>query len=181
MKKKLLCLLALICVPLAASCGARRAKNAGYAVYRSSPVGVEVEYPEFWELAEDKKERTVAFVTPSEGFGEDYRDNVSICSYELDDKENAFDNYVTDYVDSLPSTISGYVLVSEGSYPVGEYDSYRIVYEGETGEGVLRLQQTFINSGKYVYIYSFIAEPKSYDYFNANSEVMLSTFKALSK
>ena len=168
---------------LCCSCTVRKAKNAGYAVYRSSPVGVEIEYPDFWETAEDKKEKTVAFVTPSEGYSDSYRDNVSICSYQID-KENdmAFDNFVTDYIDNLPSTIAGYNLVSEGSYPVADYaDSYRIVYEGDTGDGVLRLQQTFIKSGGYVYIYSFIAEPKSYDYFNTNSELMLTTFKALLK
>ena len=69
--------------------------------------------------------------------------------------------------------------MSEGEYAVGDYDTYRIVYEGTTDEGSLRLNQTFIANGKRVYIYSFIAEPASYDYFNANSEIMLSTFTAL--
>lgn len=184
MKKRLILLIsALLCLTVLCSCTARKAKNAGYAVYRSSPVGVEIEYPDFWEMAEDKKEKTVAFAAPSEGYSDNYRDNVSICSYQIDtDDDMAFDNFVTSYIEKLPSTISGYNLVSEGNYPVSLYpDSYRIVYEGDTGDGQLRLQQTFIKNGGYVYIYSFIAEPKSYDYFNRNSEVMLSTFKALLK
>lgn len=174
---------AVLCLTLLVSCTARRAKNEGYTVYRSSPVGVEIEYPDFWEIAENKNSKTVAFATPSEGYSDSYRDNVSICSYKIDNTDDmAFDNFVTDFIEKLPSTIAGYNLVSEGNYPVGEYtDSYRIVYEGETDEGGLRLQQTFIKNGSYVFIYSFIAEPKSYDYFNANSEVMLSTFKALLK
>lgn len=174
---------ALLSLILFCSCAAQRAKNAGYTVYRSSPVGVEIEYPDFWEMAENKNDKTVAFAAPSEGYSDNYRDNVSICSYELNkDDEMAFDNFVTQYIDKLPSTIAGYNLVSEGNYPISDYpDSYRIVYEGDTGEGSLRLQQTFIKSGNYVYIYSFIAEPKSYDYFNANSEIMLTTFKALMK
>lgn len=171
-------LTAFLCV----SCTGRKASNDGYKLYRSSPVGIEIEYPDFWEVAEDKKEKTVAFATPSEGYGDTYRDNVTVCSYKLEENNDmAFDNYVTKYIESLPSTISGYNLVSEGEYTVGEYDAYRVVYEGDTDDGALRLQQTFIKSGNYVYIYSFIAEPKSYDYFNNNSEIMISTFKALLK
>lgn len=183
MKKRLfLVVLLLLSVILCVSCTGRKAKNEGYKLYRSSPVGIEIEYPDFWEVAEDKAEKTVAFATPSEGYGDTYRDNVTVCAYKLTENHDmAFDNYVTKYIESLPATISGYNLVSEGEYPVGDYDAYRVVYEGDTDDGALRLSQTFIKSGSYVYIYSFIAEPKSYDYFNANSEVMISTFRALSK
>ena len=167
---------------LLCGCSAKRAKNAGYLVYRSSPIGVQIEYPDFWEMAEDKKNGTVAFVTPSEGYSDEYRDNVTVCTYKLDKKdEMAYDNYVTSYISALPSTIDGYNLVTEGDFPVGEHRGYRIVYEGNTNDGTLRLQQTFIESGKYVYIYSFIAEPKNYDYFNRNSEVMLQTLVPLYK
>ncbi len=164
------------------SCIAKKAKNEGYTVFRSSPIGVEIEYPKFWEMAEDKKARTVAFATPSEGYSDNYRENVTVCSYQLDKtNEMAFDNYVTDYIDSLPSSINGYNLVSENDLTVGESEAYRIVYEGDTSDGKLRLQQTFIKSDNYVYIYSYIAEPKSYEYFLPYSETMLETFKALRK
>ncbi len=183
MKKRItLAIILILSVVLLCSCTGRRATNEGYKLYRSSPVGIEIEYPDFWEIAEDKAEKTVAFATPSEGYADTYRDNVTVCSYKLENQnEMAFDNYVTKYIEKLPSTISGYNLVSEGEYTVGDYDAYRIVYEGTTEDGNLRLSQTFIKSGDYVYIYSFIAEPKSYDYFNANSEIMISTFKALMK
>lgn len=183
MKKRIFLIFVLVLsVVLLSSCTGRRAKNEGYKLYRSSPVGIEIEYPDFWEVAEDKAEKTVAFATPSEGYGDNYRDNVTVCSYPLDsNNEMAFDNYVTEYIESLPTTISGYNLVSEGEYSVGDYDAYRVVYEGKTDDGNLRLCQTFIKSGDYVYIYSFIAEPHSYDYFSANSEIMISTFRALMK
>lgn len=181
MKKRIFAVITLAVLLLsAASCTGRQAKNEGYKLYRSSPVGVEIEYPDFWEVVEDKRAQSVAFATPLEGYADTYRDNVTVVSYKLtEDSDLAFDNYVTSYIAALPSDIAGYNLVSEGEYPVGEYDSYRIVYEGTTDEGALRLNQTFIANGDRVYIYSFIAEPKSYDYFNANSEIMLSTFVAL--
>lgn len=180
MKKYISTVLIVLTILSFTGCTARKAQNKGYTVYRSSPVGVQIEYPAFWEMVEDKTEHTVAFATPSEGYGDEYRDNVSICVYDLDEKDGmAFDNYVSSYIDKLPATIKGYTVVSQGSYDLIKYEAFRIVYEGETEEGVLRLQQTFIKNGGHIYIYSFIAEPKSYDYFGANSEVMLSTFVPL--
>jgi len=179
-KTTALTLLLILLLVSVCSCTGRQAKNEGYKLYRSSPVGIEIEYPDFWEMAENKREKSVAFATPLEGYADTYRDNVSIVSYPLtEDSDLAFDNYVKSYIASLPAEIKGYNLVSEGEYPVGKYDTYRVVYEGTTDEGNLRLNQTFIANGKRVYVYSFIAEPASYDYFNANSETMLTTFVAL--
>lgn len=170
-----------LCAAALCGCAMRAAKNEGYVLYRSSPVGVEIEYPDFWEMKEDKKTNSVAFAAPQEGFGDEYRDNVSVISYPLEKDEMAFDDYVSSYIDSLPGTVAGYKLVSEGAYPLPDYpDSYRVVYEGSGGEGELRLQQTFIKNGDRVFIFSFIAEPNSYEYFGKNADVMLSTFKALS-
>ncbi len=182
MKKQILFALTLIItVVLTCSCSMNRAENEGYKLYRSSPVGIQIEYPDFWEVKDSKKERSVAFVTPSVGIADKYRDNVTICAYDLSKDELAFDSYVRDYVAELPKTINGYNLVSEGEYTVAEYDAYRIVYEGETNDGVLRIAHTFIKNKNVVFVYSFIAEPADYDYFNQNSEVMLSTFKAINK
>ena len=172
----ILTILLIIC-----GCSAARATNEGYMLYRSSPVGVEIEYPDFWEVADDKAERTVAFAAPNEGYADSFRDNVTILSKEIGDEDLAFDNYVTDYIKQLPSAINNYNKITETETTVGEYRAYQVVYEGTTNEGDLRLSQTFISSGKYVYIYTFMAEPASYDYFYANSAVMLSTFKALRK
>ena len=182
MKKQILFALTLIItIALTCSCSMNRAKNEGYKLYRSSPVGVQIEYPDFWEVKDSKKERSVAFVTPSVGIADNYRDNVTVCSYDLSKDELAFDNYVRDYISELPKTINGYNLVSEGEYAVSEYEAYRIVYEGETKDGTLRIAHTFIKNKDVVFVFSFIAEPNDYDYFFQNAEVMLSTFKAINK
>ena len=183
MKKQILFAITLIfTVVLTCSCSMNRAENEGYKLYRSSPIGVQIEYPDFWEVKDSKRDRTVAFVTPSVGMADTYRDNVTVCTYDLDkSKEFAFDEYVRDYIAQLPKTINGYNLISEGEYAVSDYEAYRVVYEGETNDGVLRIAHTFINNKDVVFVYSFIAEPTDYDYFNQNSEVMLTTFKAINK
>lgn len=166
---------------LLCGCTGRKAKNEGYELYRSSPVGVEIEYPDFWEMTEDKDERIVAFVTPSEGFADTYRDNVSIMSVEVGTEDMAYDNYVKSYIAKLPAEIAEYNLISESELTVDGKRAYKIVFEGVEQDGALRLMHVFIESGKYVFIYTLTAEPKSFDYFNMNSEIMLSTLKLLRK
>ena len=180
--KKLLSLTAVLSLVLVLfGCSAAKATNEGYAMYRSSPVGVEIEYPDFWEKVDDKNERSVAFAAPNEGYADTFRDNVTIISEEIGTEPLAFDDYVIEYIKQLPSTINKYNKISEKETTVGENRAYNVVYEGNTPSGELRLSQTFIQSGKYVYIYTFMAEPQSYEYFLKNSEVMLSTFKPLRK
>ena len=93
----------------------------------------------------------------------------------------AFDKYVTDYINALPSAINNFNKITENELEVAGLESYRIVYEGTAEDGDLRLEQIFIKSGNYTFVYSLIAEPDSFDYFAKNSEVMLSTFKPLRK
>lgn len=183
MKKRILFAVTILsALVLTCSCSMNRAKNEGYKLYRSSPIGVQIEYPDFWEVKDSKSERTVAFVTPSVGIADTYRDNVTVCAYDLEKNNDlAFDEYVRNYIEELPKTIVGYNLVSEGEYTVSDYDAYRIVYEGETDDGTLRIAHTFIKNKNVVFVYSFIAEPNDYDYFNQNSETMLTTFEAINK
>lgn len=162
-------------------CSARHASNEGYLLYRSSPVGVEIEYPDFWEMTDDKAERAVAFAAPNEGFADKFRENVTILCKEIGEQDLAFDNYVINYSKKLPTDINEYNKISEEETTVGQCRAYKIVYEGKTTDGKLRIQHNFIQSGKYIYIYTFMAEPSSYDYYCQNSDVMLSTFKPLRK
>ncbi|MBQ8605365.1 MAG: hypothetical protein IJ408_01390 [Clostridia bacterium] len=180
--KKMLSLIAVLSLAvLLFGCSAPKASNEGYKLYRSSPVGVEIEYPDFWEKVDNKTERSVAFAAPNEGYADKFRDNVTIISEEIGDDPLAFDNYVLGYIKQLPSTINKYSKISEQETTVGENRAYNVVYEGDTESNELRLSQTFIQSGKYVYIFTFMAEPSSYEYFLKNADVMLSTLKTLRK
>ena len=56
MKKTIALLLSLILLLVSVcSCTGRQAKNDGYKLYRSSPVGIEIEYPDFWEMIGEMK------------------------------------------------------------------------------------------------------------------------------
>ncbi len=180
MKKKLLALL-LIGI-LMISCSCRKATLEDYKLFRSTPMGFSMEYPDFWQKTVNNKEKIAAFVTPSEGYSDQYRDAVSVQYFALDMAgENAYNEYVKGYVADLEATLKNYRLVSENSIQLDGAEAYRIVYESSSDDesDQKRFMQIFCERGEQVYVVSYIAEFKSYAYFLTYVEKMLSTFRWL--
>ena len=177
MKKKMLAwfLIALLLL----SSGCRKATLEDYKLFRSTPLGISVEYPDYWEKTQDNKNGIVAFVTPTEGYADDYLDNVSVQRFVLDmEGETAYNDYVKGYVSNLESTLANYNLVSETETTLGGEEAYQIVYESSSDDGAdeLRVMQLFAQLGGRVYVVTFVAEFSAYTYFLTNVEQMLSTF-----
>lgn len=176
MKKRIFAVL-LIAVLLLAS-GCRKATLEGYKLFRSTPLGFSVEYPDFWQETHDNKEGIAAFVSPAEGYGDEHLDNLSVQRFALVD--TAFADYVKNYVAHLPQTVTNYHLVSESEEAtLGGVPAYEIVYEStsDDGEDGLRFLQIFAEHEGKVYLVTYLAEFNSYQYFLTNGvEQMLSTF-----
>ena len=66
MKKKIIALFLIVLLVLACSC--QKATLEDYKLFRSTPLGISVEYPDYWEKTQDNKNGIVAFVTPTEGY-----------------------------------------------------------------------------------------------------------------
>lgn len=177
--KKFKPLAALCCVCMLILSGCSTTVNKGYKFLRSSPVGIAIEYPPSWTCEVDKEAGSAAFVTPEEGFGDEYQENVTILSVEISDQPGAYDEYVIDYMESLPDTVENYRLVSEQNVTIDNKDSYKIVFESSNDQLHLRFEQNFIPAGNRVFIYSYIGQPASYDYFESYSQKMLNTLRIL--
>jgi len=178
MKKRIFALLLIAVMLLATGC--RKATLEGYKVFRSTPLGFSMEYPDFWERSLDNKKGIVAFVTPAEGYGDDHLDSLSVQRFTLDmEGENAYNEYVKGYVATLESSLVNYSLVSETeNVTLGGKPAYEIVYESvsEDGKDQLRFMQLFAQHNDQVYVVTYVAEFSAYSYFLNNVELMLSTF-----
>ena len=177
--KKLKPLAAICCILIIMMSGCSSPVNKGYKYLRSSPVGIAIEYPPSWTCEVDKEEGSAAFVTPAEGLADEYQENVTILSVEIEDTAGAYDEYVIEYMESLPNTVSNYRLVSEENVTIDGKDSYKIVFESSNDETHLRFEQNFIPGDGRVFIYTFIGEPAGYDYFLSYSQKMLNTLRIL--
>lgn len=182
MKKRVLAVL-MICLLLLAT-GCQKATLENYKVFRSTPLGFSMEYPSFWTKSADNAEGLAVFLTPTEGYSDDYNESVSVRRFKLDmDGENAYNNYVKGYVENLERTLKNYKLVSETETTLGGQSAYQIVYEstdvkeGSTATSEMRFLQIFTQKGETVYVVTYMAEFSSYSYFLTNAEEMISTFK----
>ncbi len=186
MKKRILAIL-LIAVLLLCS-GCHKATLEDYKLFRSTPLGFSMEYPNFWTKSADNAEGLVVFLTPAEGYSDDYNESVSVRRFKLDiEGENAYNDYVNGYVADLEKTLKNYKLVSERETTLGGLPAYQIVYESTSGDqsesksntAELRFMQIFVQKEEHIYVVSYMAEFSSYSYFLTYAEKMISTFKFL--
>lgn len=184
MKKRILALLLAALLILGTGC--HKATLEDYKLFRSTPLGFSIEYPDFWNKSSDNSEGIALFVTPAEGYSDEYNDCLSVQRFVLDmEGETAYNDYVKGYVADLETSLMNYKLVSETDTTLGGQQAYQIVYESssdadaETGEveSELRFMQIFAEHDGHVYVVSYIAEFNSYSYFLTYVEKMLSTFK----
>ncbi len=180
MKKRILALLLAVGLLLMAGCN--QASNKGFYLYRSSPIGFRMEYPQTWTKQVDLEKKIAAFVTPQEGFGDGYRDNLSISYEALGDK--SFEEFFTAYYGSLPASFAGFTEESKEEVLLDDREAYKIIFSssqtkkddsGKETTAKLRIQQYIVSVDKNVYFITFIAQPDAYDYFLPYVNTMLDT------
>lgn len=177
MKKRILAFVLIIGL-LAGLCSCQKATNEGYKLFRSTPLGFSIEYPDFWQKNSDNKEGTAVFVTPAEGYSDQHRESLSVQRFTPD---MDYTDYVRGYVADLESSVANYKLVSEKETTLAGQNAYQIVYEStsEDGKNALRFMQTFAEHNEKIYVLTYIGEFESYTYFLKDVEKMIATFKFL--
>ena len=157
--------------------GCYSATLEGYELYRSTPLGFSIEYPDFWAKGDDVEGGTATFTTPAEGYSDAHRESLSVQTFEPD---MDFDEYIKGYAEDLQYRWANYKLVSETETTLGGEKAYQIVYETSDEKiGQLRILQQFaLHEGK-VFVVTYVAEFSGYSYFLTYVDKMLSTFQYL--
>ena len=185
--KKTISVLILAAV-LLLSAGCHKATLEGYKLFRSTPLGFSMEYPDFWTKATSTEDGTAVFVTPAEGYSDEHFDSVSVQRFVLDmEGEDAYNDYLKGYLADLPNRFKNFKLVSETETTLAGETAYQIVYETTSGDATettantseLRLMQVFAQHEDHVYVITYNAEFGSYSYFLTYAEKMISTFRFL--
>lgn len=181
-KKLILSVIAVLLMLSLAGCNG--AMNKGFYLYRSSPLGIRIEYPQSWTKQVDLDQKVVAFVTPSEGFGDGYRDNVTVSTREIGEDED-FAAYFAKYYASLPATFPAFTEVEKSDVFVNDKEAYKILFtsstktkddKGKEKDVELKILQYIVREKGNVYFVTYIAQPNSYDYFLPYVNTMLDTF-----
>lgn len=184
MKKRILALLLAAILIFATGCHQATLEN--YKLFRSTPLGFSVEYPDFWSKTAKNSDGIAVFMTPAEGYSDEYNENFSVQRFVLDmTGDAAYNDYVKGYVANLEETLMNYKLVSETDTTLGGKPAYQIVYESTSGDATetegnsseMRFMQIFTEHDGHVYVVSYMAEFSSYSYFLTYVEKMISTFQ----
>lgn len=172
-------ILALLVLILLLCSGCAKAGNKGFYLYRSSPLGFRVEYPSSWTKQVDLTEKCAAFITPMEGYGDTYRDNLAVSYESLG--EYTFEDFFDQYYASLPSVFAGFTEIEKSEVLLDGKDAYKIVFSSEStddqGQEVkLKILQYIALDEQNVYFVTYSAAPSSYDYFLSFVNTMMETF-----
>lgn len=177
MKRRIIALILLIGM-LAGLTACQKATNEGYKLFRSTPLGFSIEYPNFWQKSTDVKEGVAVFVTPAEGYSDRHSESLSVQRFTPD---MGYIDYVRGYVSDLESSVANYKLVSQKEIDLAGKKAYQIVYESATDDGSneLRFMQIFAEHKEQIYVLTYIGEFESYTYFLTDVEKMIATFEFL--
>lgn len=149
-----------------------------YKLFRSTPLGFAMEFPDYWTHAIDKDSAMVSFITPAEGYSDEYIDNVTVVRLE---GEESYNDFAKNHRTQLEKDLLNYKLVSEKNCKIGGEDGYQIVYESSTDDKEnptqMRFLQIITKKGDYIYMISFIADFSSYSYFLTHFNKMIDTFE----
>ena len=180
MRKKHILLLLVAAVLLLAGCN--QATNKGFYLYKSSPIGFRIEYPQSWTKQVDLDKKIAAFVTPQEGIGDRYRDNISITQESLGEQE--FSEFFAAHYAALPGQFAGFTAESKEEVLVDNREAYKIVFsssrtvkddKGKESTAKLRVMQYVVKVEEKAYFITYIGEPEAYDYFMPFVNVMMET------
>lgn len=183
--KKFLKITALLCAVVLLLAGCTKAENDGFTVFKSSPMNFRLEYPSHWTMQINNETKTAAFVTPGEGYSDQYRDNVTVTVSGLGTASD-FANYAKLYEESLPSTLKGFSLTASEEIFLDGKEAIRLTYKSQTTEKdkdgkevttELKFLQCIAFANDQVYTFTFMAEPNSYDYFLPYVETMIGTLR----
>lgn len=178
--KKTIVLLLLVLVLLLSGCN--QATNKGFYLYKSSPIGFRMEYPQSWTKQVDLDKKIAAFVTPQEGLGDKYRDNISVSFETVEEQE--FSEFFASYYGSLPTTFAGFTEESKEEVLLDNREAYKIVFsstrttkddKGKETTAKLRIMQYVVKVDSRVYFITYIAEPEAYKYFMPFVTTMMET------
>ena len=175
-KKHIICLLLALVLLLCVGC--ESATHTGFVLYKSSPLGFRIEYPDSWSKEVNLDKNSAAFFTPQEGFGDAYRENLAV-SYEALG-EMSFEELFAQYHASLPTVFPGFAQEEKSEVLIDEKPAYKIVFSSETKSekesASLKILQYVVHNEDRVYFITYSADPGNFDYFEPFVNTMMETF-----
>ena len=156
---------------------------ANLKTYENLTLGIKIQYPSHWEKS-DESRSTVTFSSPLKGYSDFYRENVNVVvlysrNMSLDATVNTLINYDKRSYNNFTLLNDSNVKNSIINTTLDGYPARKIVYTYNNLLHRLELKgmDVIAIKGNKAYVFSYSAEPSSYDYYLSMIQKMIGSLQ----
>ncbi|WP_217594648.1 PsbP-related protein [Cohnella sp. GbtcB17] len=150
------------------------ALKSGFQLYEDADDGYSIQYPKDWTVQTDITGVSAAFLSPSEGDSDAFKENVTLVVQELGGATTgSIDQYAAETQKALEKMITDFKLVS--SEKSDEDNAFFLEYTGKQGQYDLHWQQAAIIEKDKAYIVTYTAEPGNVEKYQDTVGEMIDT------
>ncbi len=144
--------------------------------YRNREKSFSVVFPPAWELGEDQFGLDVAALSPLEGPGDKYRDNVSIASSVMPTPLDA-DAILDHNLPSMMNVITDFKVLDRGQRTINGIDACWVDYKQTQGIFKLKVRLYALPGAGHAYLIYCIAEADAAERFEQQFQEIVGSFQ----
>lgn len=149
-----------------------------YVTYESEANGFSIDYPDEWEVSERASmPGTTTFITPLQGGGDTFRENVTIVVQGVPADVTTLDEFTEMALAQGRELIPRFMVMESRSTTLAGNPAQQVVYTGLQGERDLRWLQLWTLVGDQVYILTYTAEENEFTAFRSVVQQMITSME----
>lgn len=151
----------------------------GYQVYVDEIYGTTFHYPVDWEVeGSDGGGIVAAFIAPLEDENDVFEENVSVAIEDMGGEDVTMEMLAEASKKQLGEVIANFQVVKEETAELDGLPFYSLYFSGTQGELDLIWQQVFMIVDGFAYIFTYTAEPESFDTFVGQAGAIIGSWNA---
>jgi hypothetical protein len=149
--------------------------SAPWKTYTDATNHFAIDYPETWEQQE--KNGILVFLSPLEGSGDTFRENVNLLLQTLTDEVKTMDQYTVLTKQQVIDQAGEKAIVSLKDVKLGAHPAKEFIYNATFNGRSLKVKQYWFIKGKSVYLFTYTADPLSFDKYEGPSTALIRSFR----
>ena len=152
----------------------------GFNSYINQNAGFKISYPKNWEVRENPEEGAlVAFVSPSDGELDIFRENLAIMLQDISSNPMTFNKYTQLAINQLTSAGQIINVISSNPILVGGKDGHEFIYQIKTQQLDIQLLHVWVMEGNRVFQMNFASTAAQFDLYKDTVHKIINSFRLI--
>ena len=147
------------------------------ATYHDDAYNLTLQYPVSWRRGESLPGTLVSFVSPLENDEDRIRENVNLMVQDLSENTMTLEAYSEGTLRTLQAFTPSMTLLASNGMIIGGLAAHSITYQQDTQLGRIQFRQVWFIRGNTAFLFTFTAEPESFERYEKAFRSMLNTMK----